>query len=55
VVFTLAQTVFGDRDVVRLTPMEITDEVVRLFLGGLNQVSSAPRSVSERSDHATSD
>ncbi len=56
VIFTLAETVFGDREVGRLTPEEIADEVVRLFLhGALNQVPSQPRSTSERSNHATSD
>jgi AcrR family transcriptional regulator len=40
VIFTLAETVFGDRKVARLTPEEIADEVVRLFLhGALEQVS----------------
>jgi AcrR family transcriptional regulator len=40
VIFTLAETVFGDRKVGRLTPEEIADEVVRLFLhGALEQVS----------------
>ncbi len=34
VIFTLAETVFGDREVARLTPEEIADEVVRLFLHG---------------------
>jgi hypothetical protein len=56
VMFTLAETVFGDRAVARLAPEEIADEVVRLFLhGALNSVPSQPRSTSERSDHATSD
>lgn len=56
VIFTLAETVFGDRVVGRLTPEEIADEVVPLFLyGALNQPSSQPQFRSERSNHATSD
>jgi AcrR family transcriptional regulator len=56
VMFTLAETVFGDRAVARLAPEEIADEVVRLFLhGALNQFASQPKSTSERSDHATND
>jgi AcrR family transcriptional regulator len=40
VIFTLAETVFADRKVRRLTPEEIANEVVRLFLhGALEQVS----------------
>jgi AcrR family transcriptional regulator len=55
-IFTLAEAVFGDREVGRLTPEEIADEVVRLFLhGALSQVAPQPRSTSERSHHATSD
>lgn len=34
VIFTLAEVVFGDRQVARLSPEEIADEVVRLFLHG---------------------
>lgn len=34
VIFTLAESVFGDRQVARLSPEEIADEVVRLFLHG---------------------
>jgi AcrR family transcriptional regulator len=56
VIFTLAETVFGDRAAARLSAEEIADEVLRLFLhGALNLVPSQPRSTSERSDHATSD
>ncbi len=56
VIFTLAETVFGDRAVARLTPEEIADEVVRLFLDGARGApSTLPMSISERSDHATSD
>ncbi len=40
VIFTLAETVFADRKVRRLTPEEIANEVVRLFLhGALEHVS----------------
>ncbi|HXZ44307.1 MAG TPA: TetR/AcrR family transcriptional regulator [archaeon] len=40
VIFTLAETVFADREVRRLTPEEIANEVVRLFLhGALEHVS----------------
>ena len=53
--FTLAETVFGDREVRRLTLEEIADEVVRLFLHGApNPILAQPRSTSERSPHATS-
>lgn len=56
VIFTLAETVFGDREVAQLAPEEIAEEVVHLFLhGALNQVSAQPKSTSERSDHATRD
>ena len=56
VIFTLAETVFGDREVARLAPEEIADGVVRLFLqGALAQAHSLPTSSSERSNHATSD
>ncbi|MGD0266741.1 MAG: TetR family transcriptional regulator [Candidatus Methylomirabilota bacterium] len=56
VIFTLAETVFADRAVARLSAEEIADEVLRLFLhGALNLVPSQQRSTSERSDHATSD
>ena len=56
VIFTLAETVFADRAVARLSAEEIADEVLRLFLhGALNPVPSQQRSTSERSDHATSD
>jgi AcrR family transcriptional regulator len=56
VVFTLAESVFGDSAVARLAPEEIADEVVSLFLhGALNQISSLPKSKSERSHHATRD
>jgi len=56
VIFTLAETVFGDRAVARLTPEEIADEVVLLFLhGALNPVASQPKSASERSHHETND
>jgi hypothetical protein len=56
VIFTLAESVFGDREVAQLAPEEIADEVVRLFLhGALDQGPSQPKSTSERSDHATSD
>jgi AcrR family transcriptional regulator len=34
VIFTLAETVFGDRAVAQLTPEEIAHEVVHLFLHG---------------------
>jgi len=55
VIFTLMETVFGDRAVARLTPEEIADEVLHLFLhGALNLVPSQPGSTSEGSDHATS-
>ncbi|MFI5339813.1 MAG: TetR/AcrR family transcriptional regulator [Candidatus Methylomirabilales bacterium] len=55
-IFTLAETVFGDRAVARLTPEEIADEVVRLFLHGvLNQFAPQPKSTFERSNHATRD
>ena len=54
VVFTLAESVFGDSTVARLAPEEIADEVVSLFLhGALNQNSPLPKSESERSHHAT--
>ena len=54
VIFTLAETVFADREVGRLAPEEIADEVVSLFLhGALSQVPSQPRSPSERSTHET--
>lgn len=39
VIFTLAETVFGDRGVALLTPEEIADEVVRLFLHGARNPS----------------
>jgi AcrR family transcriptional regulator len=56
VVFILAEVVFGDRAVARLTPEEIADEAVHLFLhGALPPESSQPKSPSERSDHATRD
>jgi AcrR family transcriptional regulator len=56
VIFTLAETVFGDRAAARLSAEEIADEVLRLFLhGALNLAPSQRRSTSERSDHATSD
>ena len=52
--FTLAETVFGDREVRRLTLEEIADEVVRLFLhGALNHLAPASKSSPERSHHAT--
>jgi len=55
-IFTLAEGVFADRAVARLSAGEIADEVLRLFLhGALNLVPSQQRSTSERSDHATSD
>jgi len=34
VIFALAEIVYGDKEVARLTPEEIADEVVRLFLHG---------------------
>lgn len=55
VIFSLAETVFGDREVGRLAPEEIADEVVRLFLhGALKESYSQPKSTPERSNHATS-
>lgn len=56
VIFTLAENVFGDRKVGRLTPEEIADELVGLFLhGALARFSSPPKSTSERSNHATNE